>query len=480
MLNYLQFIVWNILWGVPLVTLLLGVGIFFTFKTNFFQIKYFRHIIKEVFNNFFKKQNSNSNINGVISPFQALSIAIGATVGVGNIGGVAAAIAIGGPGAVFWLWVGGIFGQITKMVEITLAVHYRTKEKNGLAYGGPTYYMKKGIGQEKKHKYTAHILSFIFASSFLVSFFITMQNYTVSEALSSTFKLDMITVSCIYTILLYSIICGGLRSLGKIAAMLVPVMCVFYITGGLWIIIKNINLLPSAIELIISGAFTGTAAIGGFGGAIFAQVIKIGVSRSVFSNEAGWGSSSMIHASAKTDHPIRQGMLGIFEVFIDTIIICSITCLAIIITGEWSSGKSGAALTLNAFEHGFGTSGRYIMAIGILFFGLTTSSGLFVQFEVLLRYVLGEKNKLKNKILSIYKWIYPIPGILLVVIAVTWKMPGSYVWLFADLSTALPIFANILAMLMLSSKFFKLLNDYKARHMGIGEIEKSFNVFYDN
>ena len=479
MLNYLQYIVWDILWGVPLVALLLGVGVYFTIVSGFFQFRYFGYVMKQAYQNFFKSNQKDSNNKGVISPFQALSIAIGATVGVGNIGGVAAAIAIGGPGAVFWLWVGGILGQMTKMAEITLAVHYRTKERDGKIFGGPTYYMKKGIGKERKLKKLARVLSFVFAFSFLVSFFITMQNYTVSEAVASTFNMDMITVSIVYTILLYCMISGGLSSLGKIAARLVPFMCLFYIAGGLFIVFKNIDLLPQTFELIMSGAFTGTAAIGGFGGAIFAQVIKIGVSRSVFSNEAGWGSSSMIHGSAKTDHPIRQGMLGVFEVFIDTIVICSITCIAIIITGEWSSGKSGAALTLSAFEHGFGSTGRYIMAIGVLLFGITTSSGLFVQFEVLIRYVLGQNNKYKTRIITVYKWIYPIPGIALVVIAVIWEMPGAYVWLFADLSTALPILANILAILILSPKFISLLKDYKARHMGNGKVDKSFNVFYD-
>ena len=416
----------------------------------------------------------------MISPFQALSIAIGATVGVGNIGGVAAAIAIGGPGAVFWLWIGGLLGQITKMAEITLAVHYRSKEKNGEAFGGPTYYMKKGIGIEKKLKKTGLILSFIFAFSFLVSFFITMQNYTVSEAVSSTFNTDMITMSCIYTFLLYCMISGGLKHLGRIAGKLVPFMCFFYIVGGIFILCKYIDFLPQAFYLIFSDAFTGSAALGGFAGAVFAQVIKVGISRSVFSNEAGWGSSSMIHGSAKTDHPIRQGMLGVFEVFIDTIIICSITCLIIIVTGEWSSSKSGADLTLSAFEHGFGIMGRYIMACGVFLFGLTTSSGLFVQFEVLIRYVLGQDNKYKDKIIKLYHWVYPIPGILLVLVAVYWEMPGSYVWLFADLSTALPILANILAILILSPKFVALLKDFKARYMNIGKYDKDFKVFYDS
>ncbi|WP_432667457.1 amino acid carrier protein [Wukongibacter baidiensis] len=471
-------IVWDILWGLPLILLILAVGIFFTVITGFFQFRYFGYAMKQAYKKFFKSNDTEKD-SGAISPFEALSIAIGATVGVGNIGGVASAIAIGGPGAVFWLWVAGLLGQIIKVVEISLAVHYRTKDEDGKTFGGPTYYMRKGLGEEKNFKLLSKVLAFIFIFGFGVGFFITMQNYTVSEAVSSTFDMSMVTVSVVYTILLYLMISGGLSSLGRIAAKLVPFMCAFYILGGIFIILKNISHLPGTLGLIFNSAFSGTAALGGFAGAAFTQVIKVGMSRAVFSNEAGWGSSPMIHASAKTDHPVRQGLLGIFEVFIDTIVICSITSLAIVITGEWSSGVSGAALTLSAFEHGLGSLGRIILTIGILLFGVTTSSGLYAQIEVLLRYILGNNSKSTDKILTFYKWAYPIPGLALVIFAVMKELPGTSVWLFADMSTALPIFANILALLILSPKFLTLLKDYKARYMGIGKVDPNFKVFYD-
>ncbi len=232
--------------------------------------------------------------------------------------------------------------------------------------------------------------------------------------------------------------------------------------------------------MIFNSAFTGTAAVGGFAGAAFTQVIKIGMSRAVFSNEAGWGSSPMIHASAKTNHPVSQGILGIFEVFIDTIVICTITSLVILVTGEWSSGISGAALTLSAFESGVGELGRFILTIGILLFGVTTSSGIYAQIEVLVRYVLGEGKKAEKIILTVYKWSYPLPGLLLVIFAVANGLPGTSVWLFADMSTALPIFANLTVLVLLSGKFFALLKDYKARYMGIGEVDPNFKVFYED
>lgn len=364
------------------------------------------------------------------------------------------------------------------MAEITLAVHYRSKNEDGSAYGGPNYYMQKGIGKQKGMKKLFKILSTIFAFGFMVGFFINIQIYTVSEAIGNTFNVSLITVAIIFTILLYILIAGGLPSLGKTASKIVPFMVLFYIGGGLFIILKNIDQLPHAFGLIFGSAFTGTSAIGGFTGAAFSQAIKIGMARSVFSNEAGWGSAPMIHASSKVDHPIKQGILGVFEVFVDTIIICSITALVVIITGQWSSGLDGATLTLSAFEVGMGKGARIVMSIGVFLFGITTTSGIYAQMEVIVRYLLGNSSK-KDLVLNIYKWSYPIPSLALVFIAVYYKFPGTVIWLFSDASTALPIFANVLSLIILSPKFIELLKDYKARYMGIGEIDPDFKVFYE-
>lgn len=470
-------IVWEYLWGMPLVLAILFIGIFFTVTSGFFQFRFIPHIFKTSLGRLFGKDTEGEE--GTLSSLEALSIAAGATVGVGNIGGVATAIAVGGPGAVFWLIVAGILGQVIKMAEVSLAVYFRNTQEDGHTYGGPTYYISKGLGKERGWKVIPKVLAFIFTFGFGVGFFLTMQNYTVSEAVASTFDISMILVSVVYTVLLYLMISGGLPSLGKIASKIVPFMILFYLASGLFVIFKNITVLPHAFGLIMGGAFSGSAAFGGFAGAAFSQVIKIGMSRAVYSNEAGWGSSPMIHASAKTDHPIRQGILGIFEVFLDTIVICTITSLVIIVTGEWSSGLSGAELTLSAFETGIGSFGRIILAVGVLLFGITTSSGLYAQIEVLVRYLLGEENSKNKVILDIYKWSYPIPGLLLVVVAVVKEMPGTSVWLFADMSTALPIFANLLSLLLLSGTFVKLLKDYKARYLGIGEVDPDFKVFYE-
>lgn len=477
-IDLVSIIVWDYLWGVPLIVVILSVGLYITVKTGFFQFTGFKAAMVYAYKSIFSKDKSSNKEAGVLSPLEAVSVALGTTIGVGNIGGVATAIAVGGPGAVFWMWVAAVLGLIIKMAEITLAVYYRTKDKNNEAYGGPNYYMKKGLGEEKKWPIVAKILSFIFAFGFLTGYFINIQTYTVAEAIANTFDLGMISVAVVYTIVLYLMISGGVSSLGKIASKLVPFMVIFYLVGGIFIILKNIPAIPETFSLIFGSAFTGTAAFGGFIGASFSQAIKLGMSRSVFSNEAGWGSAPMIHASAKIDHPVKQGIMGIFEVFVDTFIVCSITALVIIVTGQWSSGLDGATLTLSAFEIGLGRFGRVILAAGVFLFGITTSSGVYAQIEVVVRYLIGE-SQMKNKILSFYKWTYPIPSLLMVVIAVYMGFPGTTVWIFSDASTALPIFANVVTLFLLTPKFVELLKDYKARYLGIGKTDPSYKLFYD-
>lgn len=470
-------VVYDYLWGLPLVLFVLFTGIFFTFRSKLIQFRYLKTSFKAA-----KKSVSGSSgdgeHSGVISSFEAMSMALGTTIGVGNIGGVAAAIALGGPGAIFWMWVAGLFGMVIKTTEITLALFFRSKEKNGEAYGGPNYYIHKGIGIEKGWVKFAKFLNFIFAFGFIMGIFLNIQTYTVSEAVGNTFNLNLNIVGIVYTVLLYIMISGGMKQLGKIASFIVPLMCIFYIVGSLFIIFKHsYNIIP-ALELIFKSAFTGTAAMGGFVGASFKLAITSGMSRSVFSNEAGWGTAPMIHASAKVDHPFKQGVLGIFEVIFDTLIICTLTAMVIMVSGEWNSGLDGATLTLQAFESGVGNIGRMVLAVGVFFFGLTTSSGVYTQIEVVLRYVLGEK-PLKDKLLQIYKWFYPIPSLAMVLIATKYGLPGTTLWLFSDASTALPIFANLIALIILFPIFKRLVGDYEARFLGKGEKLPDNEVFYE-
>ena len=476
--DLISVIVYDYLWGIPLVVLILATGVYITVRTGFFQFRFFGMSMKHAFHSIFHREKKDENDTGVLSPLEAMSTALGTTIGVGNIGGVASAIAVGGPGAVFWMWIAGLFGMVIKMAEITLAVHYRSKDGDNEAYGGPNYYMKKGIGIEKKWKTVFKVLSFIFAFGFLTGYFINIQTYTVSEAVANTFHLDMLVVGVVYTIALYVMISGGLKSVGKFAMAMVPFMCIFYILGGLFIMLCNFTQIPAMFKLIFESAFSGSAAAGGFMGASVSLAIKTGMARSVFSNEAGWGSAPMIHATAKVDHPVKQGMMGIFEVFVDTFVVCTITCIVILITGVWTSGLDGATLTLAAFETGIGSLGRIILALGVFLFGLTTSSGVYAQIEVVVRYLVGN-SPLKDAILKFYKWTYPIPSLGMVVIAVYYGFPGATLWLFSDASTALPIFANIITLFILTPRFLALIKDYMARYRKVGTVDPDFPIFFE-
>lgn len=322
-------------------------------------------------------------------------------------------------------------------------------------------------------------MSALFAIGFILSgYIINIQTYTVSEAMTSTFGIDMMLIAVIFTVLLYVMIAGGLKGIGKWASILVPFMCIFYLIGGVIIICQNITAVPECIALIFTSAFNGTAAVGGFAGAAASLAIKTGMARSVFSNEAGWGSAPMIHASAKVDHPVKQGMLGIFEVFIDTFIVCTLTCLICMVTGEWSSGLEGASLTLAAFESGMGSVGRIILALGVFLFGITTASGLYAEIEVIVRYIVGD-TKIKNIALAFYKWTYPIPALALVAVSVYNEFSDSTVWIISDATTALPIFINVFSLFILAPKFAELVKDYNARHLGEGKVDKDFRVFYE-
>lgn len=467
------------LWGLPLILTIVFVGILFTIRSKFFQFIYLPHILKKTFGSLFKKKEPGAG-KGILSSFEAVSTAIGGSVGVANIGGVATAIAVGGPGAVFWMWLCALLGMIIKTVEVTLSVYYRNTDENGDPYGGPTYYMEKGLGEERNFKYWM-IPAFIFGMGIFSTFFITMQNYTISEAISSTFDIGMIPASILFITVLYFIIYGGIKHIGKVASKLVPFMVVFYILCGLYIIISNFGQIGEVFSLIFTSAFGGTAAVGGFTGAAVAQVIQMGMARSVYSNEAGWGTSAMVHSTAKVDHPVKQGVWGAFEVFVDTIIVCTITSFTIIITGTWASGLSGAALTLSAFEVGIGETGRIIITLCIFVFGLTTLSGWFLYYEILLRHLLkNRRTKLKNGLLTFFKWFYPIPGMLMVVYAASFGIPGQTVWYFADITSAIPTFINVVVILILSKKFFELLNDYKARYLGVGQVDPDFVLFYED
>ena len=467
----------NWLWGLPLLITILVTGVFLTVRSGFFQFRYLGHIIKSMFSKERREGGGDDGKN--LTPFQAISVAIGGTVGVSNMSGVATAIATGGPGALFWLWIAALLGMVIKMAEVTLAVYYREKQPTGEYLGGPTYYMQKGLGEEKKLPFWK-IFAVCFGGCIFMTWFITLQNFTVSEAVGSTFRLPYIVPSILYVLAIYVIIIGGVKKVGVIASYLTPIMCLLYIVGCIIILIVNIGELPATFAMIFKGAFTTQAAVGGFVGAGVATAMRLGFARSVYSNEAGWGTSPMIHASAKTDHPVKQGVMGAFEVFADTMVVCTMTGLVVITTGYWSSGLQGAELTLTAFESVMGPVARALIAVSIFLFGLTTSTGWFTYYSVILKHWL----KNNQKVLAIAEKVFilgtPLWGMLVTVLTVFGNGTPAQLWVIADFTTVFPTFVNVATLFILSGTFVKLLKDYCARYLGKGEVDKDLELFYED
>ena len=470
----------DILWGTPLLVLVLGSGFIFTVGTGLFQFRHFGHFCKKTFGSLFDKREHDTG-SGHVSSYEAVATAIGGCVGVANIGGVATAIAIGGPGAVFWLWVAALLGMGLKCAEISLAVYYRTKDENGQPYGGPTYYIQRGLREllPGKLKKIATVLAAAFGIGFSCNFFSGVQGYTIAEGFTSGFNIDIVVFGVIYSIVVWIIVWGGGKRVVEFAGKIVPIMIVFFIIGALGVVLAHASQIPSAIALIVDSAFNGTAAVGGFAGATFRMAIQNGVSRSVFSNEAGQGSSTMVHSQANVEHPVRQGLWGMFEVFIDTLVVCTIMSLAVIVTGVWNTGLEGATLSVAAFNTLYGHLGGKFASICILLFGITTQTGWFMYYDVLLRHALHGNIALKNKILNGFRVIYPLPSLLTIIYTTMYGLPAGAVWKVADFFCAVPTTLNIICVLLLSGTYFKLMKDYKARYMGIGKVDPNFKVFYE-
>lgn len=467
----------SFLWGMPLLIVTLITGIYLTWRAGFFQFRHFGHIVSSLFN---KSRRAGSGDDGKrLTPFQAISIAIGGTVGVSNMSGVATAIATGGPGALFWLWIAALLGMIIKMAEVTLSVYYRETTPAGDFRGGPTFYMQKGLGEEKGFKFWK-VFAVIFGACIFMTWFITLQNYTVSEAVGGTFDIPYIVPALLYVVGIYIIIIGGIKKVGVVASYLTPIMCTFYIVASLIILVINYDALPGTFAMIFKGAFSTQAASGGFLGATVAYAMRLGFARSVYSNEAGWGTSPMVHATANTDHPVKQGLMGAFEVFADTIVVCTLTGLVVIATGYWDSGLQGATLTLTAFESVMGSFSRILITLSIFLFGLTTSTGWFTYYQVILDHCLKGKDKIKAVASKVFLIGTPLWGLLVTILTVYGEGTPAQLWVVADFSTVFPTFFNVATLFLLSGTFVKLLKDYKARYLGIGQVDPDMALFYED
>ncbi|WZL72962.1 sodium:alanine symporter family protein [Clostridiaceae bacterium 35-E11] len=435
----------NYLWGPPMMVLLIFTGLYFTVKTKFFQFTHFGYALNQTLLSIFKKDEKIHEAEGAITPFQAVSTALAGTVGNGNIAGVAAAIAIGGPGAIFWMWIVSFVGMATKMVEVSLAVHFRRKDENGNFYGGPMYYMEDGLGKKWRP-----LAKFYAASMFIAALgtAVYAQPHTMGVAMESAFGVPRLVTVSIAVLITGIVVIGGVKRVGQFCEKLVPTMCLLYIIGALGVVFANFHNIPAMFAMIVKYAFAPAPAAGGFAGATIMLAVRRGFSRGMFSNEAGMGSAPMVHATAITDHPVRQGLWGIAEVFVDTIVVANITALAILSSGTWNNGMSGAELTFSAFETVWGPWGPKIVTIGVLLFALSTMIGWSIEFETATTYLFGEKS------MKYMKWFYFVPPFIAATMSV------EAVWLVVDLSSGLLALPNLIGLLGLSGVFMKLFEDF--------------------
>ena len=431
----------NFVWGPPILVLIVGTGLYLSIKTGFFSITKLGYILKNTFLKMFSKEQKGE---GEVTAFQAVATALAATVGTGNIAGVATAIALGGPGAIFWMWLAAIVGMTTKFAEVVLAVNFREKTEDGRFVGGPMYYIENGLG--KSWKWLAVLFAFFGA---LASFGIgnMTQANSVAMAVQGSFGIPPLATGIALAALTFLVIVGGIKRIGAFTEKLVPFMSAIYILGGLFILFSNVGAIPGAFALIFKEAFTGTAAVGGFAGTTMAMAIRYGIARGVFTNEAGLGSAPIAHAAATTDHPVRQGLWGVFEVFVDTIIICSITALSIITTGVWETGETGAVLTTMAFNTAI-PGGGIIVTIGIVLFAYSTILGWAYYGERCLEYLAGTKPILA----------YRLVWVVFVVIGAIGGL--EFIWSLADTLNGLMAIPNLIGVLFLSGTVFKLTKEY--------------------
>jgi alanine or glycine:cation symporter, AGCS family len=430
-------------WGWPMIVLLLGTGVVLTILTGAVQFRYLGFALKEVLG----KITQKSTEPGTVSPFQAVATALASTVGVGNIAGVATAISIGGPGSLLWLWVSGLLGMCTKFAEIVIAMHYRETDETGTMRGGAMYTLKNGLGMPWLGTVFAALVS-------LAAFGIgnMVQANSVAASLQASFGIATPTTGIVLAILSAAVILGGIRRIGEVTEILVPFMAIFYLGGGLVILVRFAGELPGAIALVFESAFSGAAATGGFAGATVMMALRYGVARGLFSNEAGLGSAPMVHAAARTDHPVRQGLYGIFEVFVDTMLVCTVTGIVILVTGVWDDGATGAALAGEAFSVGLpGTWGNIVVTTSLVLFAFSTLIGWSYYGETGIVYLFGARAAVPYRLLwLVFIYLGAVGSLHLV-----WDVADTLNGLMA-LPNLISVLASIPILLKLKREFFAM------------------------
>ncbi|MDO6459307.1 sodium:alanine symporter family protein [Granulosicoccaceae sp. 1_MG-2023] len=434
----------SLVWGPPMLVLILGVGLFLSVGLKAMPIRKLGAGFRLMWKG---RTASNAESEGEIPPFQALMTALSATVGTGNIAGVATAVFLGGPGALFWMWLTALVGMATKYAEAVLAVKYREVDERGAHVGGPMYYIRNGLG--KKWAWLG-VLFAIFAAVAGFGIGNTVQANSVADVMEASFGLPHLATGIILMVLVGLVLIGGIRRIGQVASALVPLMAISYLLAGLVVLAINAAEIPAALALVFQYAFSPAAAEGGFAGAAVWAAIRFGVARGIFSNEAGLGSAPIAHAAAQTKNPINQGMVAMLGTFIDTIIICSITGLVIITSGAWTSGVSGAELTSMAFDTALPGVGNYIVAIALAIFAFTTILGWSFYGERSVEFLFGVKAIVPYRVL----WILAIP--------LGSSLNLGFVWLVADTLNALMAVPNLVALLLLSPVVFRLTREHFA------------------
>lgn len=435
----------DILWGPPLLILLVGTGIYLTIRLKFLQVIRLPLSLKYVFGK--DEEASDSSASGDVSSFGALCTALSATIGTGNIVGVATAIKTGGPGALLWMWIAAFFGMATKYAEGVLAIKYREVDENGNMAGGPMYYIQNGLGL----KWLAKIFALLGVGVAFFGIGTFSQVKSISDAAKITFSIPIEVTAIVVTILVALITLGGIKRIASVSEKVVPIMAGLYIIGALLILIYNFKLIPDALSIIFQSVFNPEAALGGAAGITVKIAMQKGVGRGVFSNEAGLGSAPIAAAAAKTKSPVRQGLISMTGTFFDTIIICTMTGLALIITGAYSSTAEGAALTTQAFEAGLPMMpflGKYIVNIGLGFFAFTTILGWNYYGERCIEYLCGVKSIL----------IYRIVFILLVATGPFLEL--NLIFTVADIVNGAMAIPNLIGLIGLSGVVIKETEEY--------------------
>lgn len=441
----------GLVWGVPLVVLLVGSGILFTIYFGFPQLRFFKHALEIISGKYDDPKDA-----GEISHFQALCAALSATVGLGNIAGVAVAISLGGPGAVFWLWVAGFIGMCTKFTEVTLSLMYRDVTAEGHTHGGPMFVIKNALSKN------------YYPIAWLYAFFVVLSSFGAGNMFQSNQMAAVIKTSAgvpewisglVFCGGAFLILIGGIKRIGQVTEKMVPAMVGLYLFGAIWILVARYDMIPMMFTQIFSGAFAGTAAVGGFAGAAFKEVVIMGIRRATFSNEAGMGSAAMAHSAAKST-PIQEGIVALLEPFIDTIVVCSITAIALLLTGAWSAEgvPAGSEMTAYAFESVMGPAGRWIVTLTVTLFAFSTLISWSYYGEQGITFIFGEKY------IPTYRYIF----IIFIFIGAIAQL--NIVLNISDAVYGLLALPNIMACYLLLPKVKLALTDYKNK-LANGEIK---------